>query len=78
LTAIDALTREGCRLILNEVFECDDPDTLVKRGDDFFTLLPAPDVRAPLASASPLNSTGRDEEDAEQPAAADAPQAARR
>jgi len=64
LTAIDALTREGCRLILNEVFECDEPDTLVKRGDAFFSLLPAPDVRAPLASASPLNSTAHGEEDA--------------
>lgn len=78
LTAIDALTREGCRLILNEVFECDDPDTLVKRGDAFFSMLPAPDVRAPLASASPLNATTHDGEDAEQSAAADAPQAARR
>jgi len=78
LTAIDALTREGCRLILNEVFECDALDTLVKRGDAFFSMLPAPDVRAPLASASPLNATTHDGEDAEQSAAADAPQAARR
>ena len=77
-TAIDALTREGCRLILNEVFECDEPTTLVTRGDTFFSMLPAPDVRAPLASASPLNSTARDRENAEQPAAADAPQATRR
>ncbi|MFO1204406.1 MAG: hypothetical protein U1E63_01380 [Burkholderiales bacterium] len=78
LAAIDALTREGCRLILNEVFECDDPDTLVKRGDAFFRLLPAPDARAPLARASPLNLPADEGEDAEQPAAADAPQAARR
>jgi hypothetical protein len=77
LTAIDALTREGCRLILNEVFECDDSVSLVKRGDAFFSMLPAPDVRAPLASASPLNFVARDGEDAEQTAAADAPQAAR-
>jgi hypothetical protein len=67
-TAIDALTREGCGLILNEVFECDDPDHLVKRGDAFFSMLPAPDARAPLASASPLNSPAHDAEDAEQPA----------
>lgn len=77
-TAIDALTREGCQLILNEVFECDEPTTLVTRGDAFFSMLPAPDVRAPLATASPLNSTARDGEDAEQPAAADEPQATRR
>jgi hypothetical protein len=55
LTAIDAITREGCRLILNEVFECDELEILVKRGDTFFSMLPPPDVRAPLASASPLN-----------------------
>jgi hypothetical protein len=78
LTAIDALTREGCGLILNEVFECDDPERLVKRGDAFFSMLPAPDVRAALASASPLNSLAHDAEDAEQAAPADAPQAARR
>ena len=78
LTAIDALTRERCRLILNEVFECDEPDALVNRGDAFFGLLPAPEVRAPLASASPLNSTDHDGDDAEQSAAADASHAARR
>jgi hypothetical protein len=78
LTVIDALTREGCRLILNEVFECDDPDALLKRGDAFFDMLPAPDVRAPLAGTSPLNLRAHDDEDAEQPAPADAPQAARR
>jgi len=64
VTAIDALTRQGCRLILNEVFECDEPDTLVTRGDVFFGMLPAPDVRAPLAGASPLNlgASGQDAE----------------
>ncbi len=78
LTAIDALTRVGCRLILNEVFECDEPDALVKRGDAFFSMLPAPDVRAPLANASPLNSMASDVGDAEQSAAEDAPHAAHR
>lgn len=78
LTVIDALTSQGCRLILNEVFECDEPDALVRRGEAFFSMLPAPDVRAPLASASPLNAAAQDRNDAEQPAAADAPQAARR
>jgi hypothetical protein len=77
LTVIDALTCEGCRLILNEVFECDELDALVNRGDAFFSMLPAPDVRAPLANASPLNSAAQDRKDAEQPAAADAPHAAR-
>lgn len=62
LTVIDALTCEGCRLILNEVFECDDLDMLVKRGDALFSMLPAPDVRAPLASTSPLSSSPHDDE----------------
>jgi hypothetical protein len=31
LTAMDSLTRLDCRLILNEVFECDDPEALGKR-----------------------------------------------
>lgn len=60
LTAMDALTRQGCRLILNEVFECDEPEALIRRGDAFFSMLPAPDVRAPLASVSPLNSVAHD------------------
>lgn len=78
LTAIDALTRQGCRLILNEVFECDEPDALVRRGDAFFSMLPSPDVRAILATASPLNSPADNRKDVEQPASTDAPQAARR
>lgn len=60
LTAMDALTREGCRLILNEVFECDDPGGLAARGDAFFALLPKPDVRVPLADCSPLNDADED------------------
>jgi hypothetical protein len=71
--AIDALTCQRCRLILNEVFECDEPEALVKRGEAFFTMLPAPDVRAPLASVSPLKAAAHDRNNAEQPAEADAP-----
>ncbi len=78
LTVMDALTCKGCRLILNEVFECDEPESLIRRGDALFAILPAPEVRAPLASTSPLNSVEYDREAAEQFAAADAPQAARR
>jgi hypothetical protein len=78
LTAMDALTRVGCLLILNEVFECDEPNALVERGDAFFSMLPRPDLRVSLAKASPLNSTALDAEDTEQPDAPDASQAARR
>ena len=54
-TAIDAMTSVGCRLVLNEVFECDDADSLVQRGETFFRMLPQPDKRPPLAESSPLN-----------------------
>jgi hypothetical protein len=77
LTSIDALTREGCRLVLNEVFECDDPEALAARGDAFFSMLPVPDARAPLASASPLKVTDLGGEGAEPPATADAARAVR-
>ena len=77
-TAMDALTREGCRLILNEVFECDEPNALVGRGEAFFSLLPQPDLRVSLAKTSPLNSAALNAEDTEQPVAPDAPPAARR
>jgi len=38
--AIDSLTRIGCKLIANEVFECDNLEALLERGDDFFALMP--------------------------------------
>jgi hypothetical protein len=55
-TLMDCLTGVGCRLILNEVFECDDVDALVARGDSLFELLPTPEAKAPLADASPHNT----------------------
>jgi hypothetical protein len=67
LTAIDALTHVNCRLILNEVFECDAPEALVERGDAFFSMLPQPNMRVALAKSSPLNSTDTDAEDTKQP-----------
>jgi hypothetical protein len=56
--AMDSLTRLNCRLILNEVFECDNPEALAERGDAFFSLLPRPDIRTPLSESSPLNFSG--------------------
>jgi hypothetical protein len=55
ITALDALPRVGCRLINNEVFECEDPQALVERGNAFFSMLPQPGDRIPLAESSPLN-----------------------
>lgn len=37
---MDSVTREGCELIANEVFECDDLIMLQNRGDEFFALMP--------------------------------------
>lgn len=54
-TVIDCLTANGCRLILNEVFECDSIDELLARGDALFNLLGDPAVRAPLSGVSPHN-----------------------
>jgi hypothetical protein len=64
-TAMDALTRIGCHLILNEVFECDEPNAVVGRGNIFFGTLPQPDQRLPLAQTSPLNSEAPHAEDTE-------------
>jgi hypothetical protein len=57
VTAIAALSAVGCRLILNEVFECDDVETVLARGDAFFGLLPDPGALTPLATCSPLLQT---------------------
>ncbi len=53
-TAIDSLTAAACRLVANEVFECEDVDGLLQRGDAFFSLMPDPTDRIPLADTSPF------------------------
>ena len=55
-TVMDCLTGSACRLILNEVFECEDVDSLIARGDQLFALLPDPGNRVALADASPFNT----------------------
>lgn len=40
LTAITSITREGCRKVGEEVYECDNLTSLIERGDEFFTLMP--------------------------------------
>lgn len=64
-TAIDSLTRADCRLILNEVYECENPTPLLERGEAFFSMLPKPGDRAPLAESSPLNPASDTESPAE-------------
>ena len=58
MTAIDVLTAAGTKLILNEVFDVDNLQELVQRGDAFFGLLPAPEAKAPLAPHSPYETEG--------------------
>jgi len=53
LTTMDCLSLAHCQHILNEVFECDDLDALLKKGDDFFALLPDPGKKKVLSEHSP-------------------------
>ncbi len=55
-TVMDCLTGEHCRLILNEVFECEDVDALVALANQLFELLPDPSNKMQLADASPHNT----------------------
>jgi hypothetical protein len=55
-TVMDCLVGTECRLILNEVYECDDINALLARGDQLFQLLPDPATSAQLADASPRNT----------------------
>ena len=52
-TAIDALSAIGGALVLNEVFEFQDIDEVLRRGDEFFGLLPDPATKPALSPNSP-------------------------
>lgn len=51
--AMDSITREGCKLVLNEVYE-GDVNGFVARGDAFFAVMPDPDIERELSEFSPL------------------------
>jgi hypothetical protein len=51
--AMDSITREGCAWVLNEVFE-GDPEAFVRRGNEFFALMPKTDSDRKLSEHSPL------------------------
>ncbi len=55
-TVIDALSRAGCKLILNEVYECSDLAQLLAHGDQLFALLPDPRKSVELSDVSPNNN----------------------
>ena len=40
--AIASITREGCMVVANEIYDCDDLETLVTCGHQFFDLMPLP------------------------------------
>lgn len=54
VTVMDSLASVKCRHILNEVYECDDLEHLISRGDQLFELLPDPKNRPDLSDYSPL------------------------
>ena len=62
---MDSITRTGCKLVLNEVYE-GEIDGFVERGDAYFALMPNPDSERELSEHSPLYEAGsRDESDDE-------------
>lgn len=52
-----SITREGCKLVLNEVFE-GDVQGFVEHGDQFFAVMPTPDSERELSEHSPLYEPG--------------------
>jgi len=51
--AMDSITRDGCRLVLNEVFE-GDVNGFLRRAESFFSVMPSPDSQRELSEHSPL------------------------
>lgn len=51
--AMDSITRENCRLVLNEVFE-GDVEGFLRRAESFFSVMPNPDSQRELSEYSPL------------------------
>jgi T5orf172 domain len=52
--AMDSITREECKLVLNEVFE-GDPQGFVDRANAFFAVMPKDEGKHQLSEHSPLN-----------------------
>lgn len=51
--AMDSISREGCKLVLNEVYE-GALEGFIARGDAFFAVMPNPDIEKELSEHSPL------------------------
>jgi hypothetical protein len=62
---MDSITRTGCKLVLNEVYE-GEISGFVERGDAYFALMPDPDSERELSEHSPLSEPDtHDETDGE-------------
>ena len=57
VTITDALTVKTCRLIQNEVFECESLDDLLSLADELFMILPDPKEVIELSEYSPMNGS---------------------
>lgn len=51
--AMDCITREGCKLVMNEVYE-GDIEGFINRAKSFFEQMPDPKIQTPLSKYSPL------------------------
>jgi hypothetical protein len=57
---MDSVTREECKLVLNEVYE-GNIQNLLDRAECFFALMPDPDIEKELSEHSPLYGSHEDE-----------------
>ena len=64
--AMDSITREGCKLVLNEVFE-GEVNGFIERGDQFFAIMLTPDSERELSQYSPLYEASDDADAGVQP-----------
>ncbi len=60
--AMDSISRERCKLVLNEVYE-GDVDGFIARGDAFFSIMPNPETERELSEFSPLYEVNEQRED---------------
>lgn len=50
---MDSVTKEGCKLVLNEVYE-GEVQGFIERAEQFFAVMPNPDSERELSEHSPL------------------------
>jgi hypothetical protein len=58
--AMDSITRTGCKLVLNEVYE-GDVQGFIDRAEAFFAVMPHPDSERELSEHSPLSEANAPE-----------------